>query len=136
MKTAQTPDMNHSRAVTEGEERVRARGRDVNFIHVKEVSHIRLSRARDATKITDSSTGTSDNHAIIWKCRVTSWDVDSSSWKIEGERVFAITSLAFLPRAHAQRGKVIGSVVVVVVVVHTKIARSQILGEFVSPSWS
>ena len=34
----------------------------------------------------------------------------------------------FLPRAHAQRGKVIGSVVVV----STKIARSRILGEFTS----
>ena len=39
-----------------------------------------------------------------------------------------------LPRAHAQRGKVIGSVVVVVVVVHIKIARSRNLGEFASPS--
>ena len=42
---------------------------------------------------------------------------------------------SLLPRAHAQRGKVIGSVVVVVVVVvHTKIARSRILGEFASTS--
>ena len=38
---------------------------------------------------------------------------------------------SLLPRAHAQRGKVIGSVVVVVVV-STKIARSRILGEFAS----
>ena len=44
----------------------------------------------------------------------------------------------FLPRAHAQRGKVIGSVVVVVVVVvvSTKIARSRVLGEFASASCS
>ena len=42
-----------------------------------------------------------------------------------------------LPRAHAQiRGKVIGSVVVVVVVVSTKIARSRILGEFTSATCS
>ena len=41
--------------------------------------------------------------------------------------------LHLLPCAHAQRGKVIGSVVVVVVV-HTKIAQSRILGEFASPS--
>ena len=60
-----------------------------------------------------------------------------------GDVIIAVKSLilffdesSFLPRAHAQRGKVIGSVVVVVVVVHTKIARSRILGEFVSPSWS
>ena len=39
----------------------------------------------------------------------------------------------FLPCAHAQRGKVIGFVVaVVVVVVSTKITRSGILGEFAS----
>ena len=42
--------------------------------------------------------------------------------------------LAFLPRAHAQRGKVIGSVVVVVVV-HTKIAESMILGILVSADY-
>ena len=43
-----------------------------------------------------------------------------------------------LPRAHAQRGKVISSVVVgvVVVVVSTKIARSRILGEFASANCS
>ena len=45
--------------------------------------------------------------------------------------------LAYLPRAHAQRCKVIGPVVVVV---STKIASSRILGEFasanLSPSWS
>ena len=41
----------------------------------------------------------------------------------------------FLPRAHAQRGKVIGSVVVVVVV-STKIAGSRILGEFTSATCS
>ena len=43
-----------------------------------------------------------------------------------------------LPRARAQRGKVIGRVVivVVVVVVSTKIARSRILGEFTSPNCS
>ena len=47
----------------------------------------------------------------------------------------SILNVYSLPRAHAQRGKVIGSVVVVVVVVvHTKIARSRILGEFASPS--
>ena len=40
-----------------------------------------------------------------------------------------------LPRAHAQRGKVIG-LVVVVVVVSTKIARSRILGEFASANCS
>ena len=47
-------------------------------------------------------------------------------------------SAAFLPRAHAQRGKVIGFVVVVVVVVvvSTKIARSGILGEFASANCS
>ena len=45
-----------------------------------------------------------------------------------------VLSTVLLPRAHAQRGKVIGSVVVIVV--HTKIVRSRILGEFVSPSWS
>ena len=45
-----------------------------------------------------------------------------------------IPAKVLLPRAHAQRGKVIGSVVVVVVVVvvSTKIARSRILGEFTS----
>ena len=42
-----------------------------------------------------------------------------------------VTSPALLPHAHAQRGKVIVSVVVVVVV-STKIARSRILGEFAS----
>ena len=42
-----------------------------------------------------------------------------------------------LPRAHAQRGKVIGLViVVVVVVVSMKIARSGILGEFASANCS
>ena len=40
-----------------------------------------------------------------------------------------------LTRVHAQRGKVIGFVVVVVVV-STKIARSGILGEFVSANCS
>ena len=45
----------------------------------------------------------------------------------------ADSKLSSLPHAHAQRGKVIGSVVVVVVVVvSTKIARSRILGEFTS----
>ena len=39
-----------------------------------------------------------------------------------------------LSRAHAQRDKIIGSVVVVVVIVHIKIARSRNLGEFASPS--
>ena len=45
---------------------------------------------------------------------------------------------ASLPRAHAQRGKVIGRVVVVVVVVvvSTKIARARILGEFTSANCS
>ena len=49
------------------------------------------------------------------------------------------SSMLSLPRAPVQRGKVIGSVVViavVVVVVHTKIARIRILGEFASPSCS
>ena len=41
-----------------------------------------------------------------------------------------IHNFVVLPRAHAQRGEVIGSVVVVVV--STKIARSRILGEFAS----
>ena len=41
-----------------------------------------------------------------------------------------------LPRAHAQRNKVVGSVVVFVVVVSTKIARSRILGEFASANCS
>ena len=52
------------------------------------------------------------------------------------ERKFPHTTGIFLlPRAHAQRGKVIGSVVVVVVV-STKIARSRILGEFASANCS
>ena len=42
-------------------------------------------------------------------------------------------SSRFLPCAHAQRGKVIGSVVVVV---STKIARSRVLGEFTSATCS
>ena len=46
-----------------------------------------------------------------------------------------IMHCALLPRAHAQRGKVIGSVVVVVVV-STKIARSTILREFASANCS
>ena len=47
-----------------------------------------------------------------------------------------------LPHTHAQRGKVIGFVVVVIVVVvvvivvSTKIARSRILGEFTSATCS
>ena len=41
--------------------------------------------------------------------------------------------ITLLPRAHAQRGKVIGFVVVVV---STKIARSRILGEFASANCS
>ena len=45
-------------------------------------------------------------------------------------------AVILLPRAHAQRGKVIGFVVVVVVVVSTKIARSGILGEFASTNCS
>ena len=47
--------------------------------------------------------------------------------------------MVYLPRAHAQRGKVIGSVVVVVVVVvvvSTKIATFTILGEFTSATCS
>ena len=39
---------------------------------------------------------------------------------------------AILPHAYAQRGKVIGSVVVVVVLVSTKIAGSRNLGVFAS----
>ena len=47
-----------------------------------------------------------------------------STWKL---------SFLLLPRAHAQRGKVIG---LVVVVVSSKIARSGILGEFASDNCS
>ena len=42
--------------------------------------------------------------------------------------------MILLPRMHAQRGKVIGSVIVVVV--STKIARSRVLGEFASANCS
>ena len=41
--------------------------------------------------------------------------------------------MVLLPRVHAQRGKVIDSVVVVV---STKIARSRVLGEFKSVNYS
>ena len=46
------------------------------------------------------------------------------------------TDHIILPRAHAQRGKVIGSVVVVIVVVSTKIARSRLLSEILSANCS
>ena len=46
----------------------------------------------------------------------------------------SIDKHVLLPRAHAQRSKVIGSVVVVVA--GTKIARSRILGEFTSATCS
>ena len=57
------------------------------------------------------------------------------SWNIQYKYSFLFSQSCLLSRAHAQRGEVIGPVVVVVVV-STKIAKSRILGEFASANCS
>ena len=61
-------------------------------------------------------------HLIVWTTHI----VKGGSQVADIHSITIIHS--YLPRAHVQRGKVMGSVVIVVVVISTKIARSRVLG--------
>ena len=78
-KVTYAPDLDSSRTMAEGEERVTAWCCDVHFIDVKEVTNIGATGTRYAAKFTDSSTSTSQNDAVVWECNMAMSNIDTST---------------------------------------------------------
>ena len=79
VKATNAPDLDSSRTIAEGEERVTAWCCDVHFIDVKEMTDIGTTGTRYAAEFTDSSTSTSQNDAIVWECNMAMSNIDTST---------------------------------------------------------
>ena len=78
-KGSDTSNMNCPRVTSEDEEWISVGQCDIHLIDVKQVTSTGASRTRYETELTNSSTSTSHNYAIVRKCNVATGDIDTST---------------------------------------------------------